>query len=209
MTIEFTTQTVADGIWHIRDARGGVMYLVAGTERALLIDTGFGEGDLLAHIATLTDLPVIVVNTHFHGDHTLGNKHFPKVYIHTEDAPLVQEPSAKLIPIYDGYVFDLGGRELRVITVPGHTPGSVCLRLDGCALVGDAIFPGGPGHTLSPDALAQSLQSLERTVFTWSDDTELFPGHGGHTTVGAERAAFMRFVAAELPSDLYGDVTWR
>jgi glyoxylase-like metal-dependent hydrolase (beta-lactamase superfamily II) len=109
----------------------------------------------------------------------------------------------------DGMQIELGHGHLNIRHVPGHTPGSVCLRLDRCALVGDAIFPGGPGHTVSPDALAQSLESLERTVFTWPDDTELFPGHGGPTTVGAERAAFVRFVATELPSDLCGDVTWR
>ena len=93
--------------------------------------------------------------------------------------------------------------------VPGHTPGSVCLRLDGRAVVGDAIFPGGPGHTRSPEALAQSLVSLGLTVFTWPDETELYPGHGTPTTVGAERPAFEQFLQADHPPDLCGDVSWR
>jgi hypothetical protein len=57
--------------------------------------------------------------------------------------------------------------------------------------------------------LEQSLESLRREIFCWTDDIELHPGHGGHTTVGAERAAFERFVASERPSDLCGDVAWR
>ncbi len=58
MSEEFTVQAVADGVWYIEDGRGGVMYLVAGAERALLIDTGWGTGDLPAHVAMLTSLPL-------------------------------------------------------------------------------------------------------------------------------------------------------
>ena len=103
----------------------------------------------------------------------------------------------------------VGCGQVTITHVPGHTPGSICLGLNGQVLVGDAIFPGGPGHTVSPEALAQSLESLGRTIFTWSDDIELYPGHGGHTTVGSERAAFEHFLRSERAPDLCGDVTWR
>ena len=207
MTTEFTTQTVTDGIWHIRDARGGVMYLVVGTESALLIDTGFGEGDLPAHIATLTDLPVTVVNTHFHGDHTLGNKYFPEVYIHTEDAPLVQEPSAKLIPIYDGYTFDLGGRELRVITVPGHTPGSICL-LDGTSNIlftGDSPRPGAVWLHLPTSTTVQAFFTGMLRLRTFADDFDtLAPAHGKPHPVGTLLDDLITCAAQVLDGDLVG-----
>jgi hydroxyacylglutathione hydrolase len=45
-------------------------------------------------------------------------------------------------------------------------------------------------------------------VFDWPDAAELYPGHGGHTSVGAERTAFRRFVEAGVPLDLCGDVSW-
>jgi glyoxylase-like metal-dependent hydrolase (beta-lactamase superfamily II) len=111
-------------------------------------------------------------------------------------------------PLIDGMQIEVGRGHLKVIHVPGHTLGSVCLRLNGVVIVGDAVFPGGPGHTQSPQALAQSLLSLARTVFTWPDDTELHPGHGDPTTVGAERAAFEHFLAADHPPGLCGEVTW-
>lgn len=104
---------------------------------------------------------------------------------------------------------EVGRSPVIIVHVPGHTPGSVCLRLNGRAVVGDAIFPGGPGHTTSPEALQESLESLRREIFGWADDVELHPGHGSFTTVGAERAAFERFVASERPADLCGDVAWR
>jgi glyoxylase-like metal-dependent hydrolase (beta-lactamase superfamily II) len=76
------------------------------------------------------------------------------------------------------------------------------------AVVGDAIFPGGPGHTNSPQELSQALLSLRRSVFTWADETELFPGHGRSTRVGQERAGFEAFMARPLPPDLFGDIGW-
>jgi glyoxylase-like metal-dependent hydrolase (beta-lactamase superfamily II) len=112
------------------------------------------------------------------------------------------------IMLEDGLEVEVGEGQVRVAHVPGHTPGSICLRLNGQVVAGDAIFPGGPGYTASPDALTQSLDSLGRTIFAWPDGTELHPGHGGHTTVQAERAAFQRFVSADRPPDLFGDVTW-
>jgi glyoxylase-like metal-dependent hydrolase (beta-lactamase superfamily II) len=108
-----------------------------------------------------------------------------------------------------GTDLEVGRSQVSVAHVPGHTPGSVCLRLNGRAVVGDAIFPGGPGHTTSPGALEQSLESLRREIFCWADDVELHPGHGSFTTVGAERPTFERFLASERPSELCGDVAWR
>ena len=89
-----------------------------------------------------------------------------------------------------------------------RSQGSVCLRFDARAIVGDVIFPGGPGHTSTPEELNQSLASLQRTVFTWPDETTLYPGHGQPTTVGQERAGFEAFLARPRPADLCGDVTW-
>lgn len=207
MTVPFTTQTVTDGVWHIQDARGGVMYLVAGEERALLIDTGFGTGDLAAHVATLTDLPVTVVNTHHHMDHTRGNKYFAQVYIHTDDAPLVQESSAKLIPIYDGYTFDLGRRILRVITVPGHTPGSICLldKADRILFTGDSPRPGAVMLHLPASLTVQTFFSsmLRLRTFTADFDT-IAPAHGEPQPVGTLLDDLITCAAQILDGDQVG-----
>jgi glyoxylase-like metal-dependent hydrolase (beta-lactamase superfamily II) len=109
----------------------------------------------------------------------------------------------------DGMEVEVGRGRVMIAHVPGHTPGSVCLKLNGRALVGDAVFPGGPGHTATPDALAQSLISLGQTVFRWPRETKLYPGHGGPTTVGSEQDSFEAFLQADHPPELCGDIQWR
>ncbi len=66
------------------------MYLVVGSTKCLLIDTGFGVGDLKGLIRQITDLPIIVVNTHGHPDHVHGNAQFSTIYISSEDLCLVK-----------------------------------------------------------------------------------------------------------------------
>ena len=192
----FTTQAVADGIWHMEDSRGGVMYLVAGQERALLIDTGWGTDapvtgpgqGLPAQIKTLTALPVLVVNTHGHRDHTSGNGQFAEVYIHTADLPLVEASDARLIPIYDGYVFDLGGHDLRVIGVPGHSPGSICL-LDRTARLlfsGDSPRPGPIWLHLETSLTVQAFHRSISRLRTFAGEFDVIaPSHGEPAPVGS------------------------
>jgi glyoxylase-like metal-dependent hydrolase (beta-lactamase superfamily II) len=108
----------------------------------------------------------------------------------------------------DGEVLTLGSAELRVVHTPGHTPGSVCFCFDRCAVVGDTMFPGGPGHSRTPEALAKILASLRDKVFAWPDDTRFYPGHGEGSTVGAVRPDFEAFMARPRSPELCGNVEW-
>lgn len=141
------------------------MHLIVGQERALLIDTAFGIGDLRGLVETLTDKPVDVVNTHFHGDHSAGNGQFETIFIHKYDIPylemsekaenrLLPAPgtyreediiplrSAKHVAMEDGFVFRLGeGHEVEVIHMPGHAAGG-CMLFDrkyNLLFSGDAV----------------------------------------------------------------------
>jgi glyoxylase-like metal-dependent hydrolase (beta-lactamase superfamily II) len=184
------------------------------TESGILVDPGADADKILQWVGSIKIEKVLL--THGHGDHVgaldevceaLGMSYG----MHAADAERFELSPGYLLA--DGETVALGEDQLEVVHIPGHTPGSVALRLidDGPprAVVGDVIFPGGPGHSASPEALAQSLESLAGTIFTWPDETRLHPGHGEGTTVGAEREAFEAFRAGPIPAGLHGDVTWR
>lgn len=84
------------------------MYLVVGTEKAMLIDTGFGIGDLKGLCDELTGgKELIVVNTHGHPDHAYGNAQFEKVYCHEYDAGMLKHQNTGM---WD-YLFEDGDRK--------------------------------------------------------------------------------------------------
>ena len=128
------------------------MYLVRGTERAALIDTGCGFGSLKAEVDKCCDLPLIVLLTHGHQDHAMGAVEFSEVYLNpveqavfqrhtdrtyrlwglrisrdavhvTPDDLLPPPDGSRFHPLQEGDVFDLGGTTLEAIACPGHTAG--------------------------------------------------------------------------------------
>ncbi|HEY69854.1 MAG TPA: MBL fold metallo-hydrolase [Anaerolineae bacterium] len=185
------------------------------TSTGILIDPGDEAERILDWIAPTKITRILL--THGHPDHVgalvaVSDALHAPISLHAADAQRFELKSDDFLE--DGDVLAVGEDGLQVVHIPGHTPGSVAFRLMDSrspprAVVGDAIFPSGPGHTASYQDLIASLGSLARTVFTWPDETVLHPGHGGSTTVGDERAAFEAFRNAEHPADLCGDVTWR
>jgi hydroxyacylglutathione hydrolase len=206
----YKANKVADNVWAIVENNTVNIYLVEGKDSALIIDTGYGTGDLKAYIQTLTKLPVIVVNTHGHGDHAGNNHQFPKLYAHPEDFGLINASFDKerrkkailsmakdrkftdeeleamvniappaLIPIKEGYVFDLGGRRLEVIEVPGHTHGSICL-LD---IENKILFAGDNTNALvwlflkDCYPLEVYLKSLQKVEKRMDEFNIIMPGH--------------------------------
>lgn len=98
----------------------------------------------------------------------------------------------EVLPLTDGQVLELAGLNLNVRHAPGHTPGSVSFHGDAegtpVMFSGDLLFAGSIGRTDLPGGDHQAmLRSLARVVLPLPDDTVVLPGHGGQTTIGAER----------------------
>ncbi len=88
----------------------------------------------------------------------------------------------------DGARLAVGRLAVEVLHTPGHTPGSVCLRVGDDLLTGDTLFPGGPGLTGWPlSDFDTVLASVEHRLLTLPDGVRVHPGHGPSTTVGRER----------------------
>lgn len=89
-------EALGQGTWLIEESAFGssvYMYLLSGTKQAMLIDSGLMNLPLQETIASLTDLPVIVVNTHGHLDHISGNHQFDTAYLHPDDEAVFMEHS--------------------------------------------------------------------------------------------------------------------
>jgi len=134
------------------------LYLLFGKEKALLVDTGAGQSDAAAVVsgvmakwsarnARTEPLPLIVMHSHAHGDHTAGDSAFkdkPHVqFVAATPAELQKTFGIKAWPT-DIVQFDLGGRIVDLIPIPGHDVASVALydRNTAILLTGDSVYPG-------------------------------------------------------------------
>ncbi|MDP4223713.1 MAG: MBL fold metallo-hydrolase [Bacteroidota bacterium] len=206
----FSVKEVSPRIWIIGDHGADNMYLVEGTDSALLIDAGLGVADLASQVKKLTSKPLIVVNTHGHSDHAGSNYQFAKVYVHPADSAAARacnSPEAranssknmqggnapaeaelfkgkpfntKLVPVREGHLFRLGGRTLKVIETPGHTPGEIIL-LD---IENKLLFTGDNNNVLvwlflqNCKPLHEYLATLQKEAAMILQFTTIYPGHG-------------------------------
>lgn len=181
--MEYKTLKMYDNTWAVED--GGVrIFVAAGSEKALVIDTGFGDIDVIEAVRTLTDLPLELINTHADRDHVGGNGAFESFYMHpSEAAAYYADPShgGEIIPVWDGSVIDLGGRQLEVIHVPGHTPGSITLldKEQRCVIGGDPVQEGGRIFMFGPTRCMKVYPAgLEHLMERVEEFDSVYPSHG-------------------------------
>jgi len=179
------------------------------TKRAIVVDAPIGSEATIE--ATRGSEVLMIVVTHRHRDHwaeidVLKERLAAPVFCHEGDrAPYAEKVFDTL---GDGAEIPLGESVVRVIHTPGHTPGSICLLVDGVLISGDTLFPGGPGRSDSPDALRQLVGSIASKLLTLPEDTAVYPGHGDNTTIAAAKREHAAFASRPHADDLSGDVTW-
>lgn len=142
-----------DHVWVIETTDKTTMYLIEGTQKALLIDTGTKCEKLDEVVRKITQKPLEVVITHAHGDHDGNIRFFKEIYLHPADTVLLNHTyQGKINYVKDGYVFDLGGKKIEVSHMPAHTPGSIVLldRKAGSCYSGDAFGSGQVWLQLRP-----------------------------------------------------------
>ena len=104
----FHVEALADGVWQLTEPGHVCSWLVCGSRRAALIDTGCGMAPIRPVVESLTGLPVTVVNTHNHFDHVGGNAEFDAIAVHALGARgLEQPPPEALLAAYADYATSL------------------------------------------------------------------------------------------------------
>ncbi|SDI50508.1 Glyoxylase, beta-lactamase superfamily II [Rhodococcus triatomae] len=273
----FDVRPMAEGVYLVAEPGHVNCYLVVGTESALLFDTGLGIAPISSVVASLTDLPVLVVSSHHHLDHRGGNAdlattdlpvtdfavhphviepHSPCAHVDADPAflsayaeamtevareyrrysaldrryffALNRLPAMRPLPqlsgwtvpgvpptrtLDDGEVLDLGGRHLRVLHTPGHSPDELCLFEDatGFLFSGDTVL--GAAHWLHGDgadvaAFARSTARLSRLpvtrVFAAHNLTPELPASSVTDVATAAAAVRDSATAPESGRDLLG-----
>lgn len=257
----FHARPVAPGVWLVAEPGHVNSWLVAGRDRAVLVDTGLGIAPIRPVVAALTDRPVDVVHTHAHFDHVGGDAEFDRVAVHpagvaelragpdpaerrrylaharrllaaaeryraldreffhllsadSDPRPLPPDVDAAWDPppapepelLADGDVVHLGGRALRVLHTPGHTPDSVCFldEHDGLLIAGDTINTG-PIYAQAPESdLAAFAASTARLAEL--DVRLVLMAHFGR---GVAEGAYVRAVADAFARLRDGDAVVR
>lgn len=201
---------IDDTTWVINFMNGTEnMYLLEGDEKALLLDTGYGVGNLRAYAERLTDKSIIAANTHFHPDHSAGNGEFEEVYVSKGaaiDAPSVETPGAvpfdlsklpypdyKKIYIGEGDKLELGNRTVEVLDVkPAHCNSSLFYLDRGHRMLfcGDELEAGQVmmfDNSQNPDApyeVKERLDNFKENFIRLREMGEAFdyilPNHNGY-----------------------------
>ena len=173
------------------------------TKEACLIDPGFEPKKMKAFLEKNGLSLKFIINTHGHGDHIGANADFAvPIYIHTLDKDFLTDPRKNQSKFFifsisspeasrllnDKDKIKLGSLELEVIHTPGHTPGSISIKVNGVIFTGDTLFAGGVGRTDLYGGDEELLfKSINERLFVFPDDTVIYPGHGGSSTIGEER----------------------
>lgn len=148
------------------------------------------------HDCTQSGSLQMIITTHSHPDHVgalaeVKSRSEAVSACGTDDADDIDVEMD--LTLDDGDIAEFEGFDLEVISLPGHTPGSIALVYrdpEGPIRIftGDALFPGGVGKTQTPEDFRELLTAVRTRVFDrFGDDTVIHPGHGDSTTLGRER----------------------
>lgn len=172
---------MSENTWRIED-KGVRFFLLAGDEKALLIDSGMQIHNAKEIAQQLVSLPIELLNTHGDMDHVGSNDEFENFYMNPAEASNyyhTQKKTGRFIPVENGDILDLGNRKLEIIHIPGHTPGSIAvLDIDNRILYsGDTVQDGVIfmfGVQREFHAYMHSLNKLERYQGRFD---EIYPSH--------------------------------
>lgn len=157
-------------------------YLVYLDKESIVIDPGGYPDDIIDFISKQKIKVKFIINTHFHPDHTFGNKILKektgaKILIHEKEKEYINFRPDKFLK--NGDKIFIKNEFLKVLHTPGHTEGSISLFGENIIFSGDTFFKEGVGRTDLVGGSEEKLKNSLLKIFELiKDGTVVFPGHG-------------------------------
>ncbi|MGH2363824.1 MAG: MBL fold metallo-hydrolase [Chloroflexota bacterium] len=190
---------------------GNNAYLLhdAAARDTLLVDMPLDEAPLLEAIAEVNVHQIVA--THWHNDHWMT---YDPVRQATQARVLVGDKEIRIPKeridglLADGQEVKVGSKRITIIHTPGHTPGSICLKIGRALISGDTLFNGGPGRTSAAGDLPAIINSIVNKLHPLDADVMVLPGHGDNTTIADSRQQYAEYLKHPHPPTYSGDVEW-
>jgi glyoxylase-like metal-dependent hydrolase (beta-lactamase superfamily II) len=179
-----------------------------GAKNAFIVDAGEYDSRL-ANVVKDEGLKIAwLILTHGHGDHIGGAEQYLnefdgcKLAAGEDERQMLSDPNINYstaitgrpisleadVWLKDGDEINAGALTLKIISTPGHSPGGICILAGDALFSGDTLFAGSVGRTdLFGGSAETLLSSVRNKLFVLPDETRLYPGHMGSSTVGGEK----------------------
>ncbi|MGC5585438.1 MBL fold metallo-hydrolase [Ornithinimicrobium sp. W1679] len=185
------TFSLDGGTWEVDNN----VWVIGDDEECIVVDAPHDADTIVAAVAGRTVRALLL--THGHDDHVdaapeVARRTGATTYLHPDDRMLWDRvhdvsPGGDLA---EGMAFEVAGVTLHVLHTPGHSPGACCFLVPEMDVVfsGDTLFEGGPGATgRSFSDFPTIVDSITQKLLTLPEETVVHTGHGGTTTIGAEK----------------------
>ena len=180
-----------------------------GTKEAVVVDPGDEAGRIRSEVERLGVKAQAILLTHGHFDHVMAMEELRDgwggpIYAFEKEAEVLADPGKNLtgqflgggsalkadVLLSDQETASLAGYDFRLLHTPGHTGGSCCYYVESEKVLfsGDTLFQESYGRIDFPTGSGRQIaESIVKVLFALPDDTAVYPGHMGDTTIGAEK----------------------
>lgn len=201
----FAVTALGEGFWCL-EQRGVRCFLLAGSERAILVDCCHG-GDLAAECRKLTDQPITLVLTHADPDHIGCISQFDTVYASPSEYTTLSArigSLAKIRPLWEGERIENGRFSLQAVLIPGHTPGSLALlEAEKRFLLGGDSVQTGPIYMFGAHRNIDAYRASMRKLQTMQPQFDVVYSSHHELCVSPEIIGELAAFADEISSGLY------
>jgi glyoxylase-like metal-dependent hydrolase (beta-lactamase superfamily II) len=196
ITEQIITRLYAENVWLVGDPQ---------TRQGLIVDPGDQASEIIAKITASAIRPLAILNTHGHPDHLAAAADLQEYYqipfyLHSAESatfraaisfgqmlgiPVNRLPEPVTF-IENENIPEVAPFQIKVITTPGHTPGSVCYLIDGRLFSGDTLFRNSIGRVDLPGGSWPQMEKSLSKLRMLPPETLVYPGHGMQTTIAHE-----------------------